>query len=117
MKLRIDAPEQMREVRLLADVISQLDLGFDAHVPAAIARDITVQVMLASGRSPYGIEEEDIDAALAELVGEHLIEAVDDGAAYRVRLTIDSGRLTLNGRNQIGWQAMVDQFKAARERL
>ena len=115
--LRIDAPEQMREARLLADVISQLDVDFQARLPAGLARDLTVQVMLASGRSPYDIEESDIDAALAELVAENLIESVDEGAAYRLRLTIESGRLTLNGRNQIGWQAMVDQFEAARERL
>lgn len=115
--LRVAAPAQMREARLLADVVSQLELDFDARVPASIARDITVQVMLASGRTPYAIEESDIDAALGELVDEHLIEPVDAAAAYRVRLTIDAGRLTLNGRNQIGWQAMVDQFEAARERL
>lgn len=117
VKLRIDAPEQMRKARLLADVVSQLDLDFDARVPAGIARDITVQVMLASGRSPYAIEESDIDAALGELVDEQLIESLDDGAAYRLHLSIVAGRLTLNGHNQIGWQAMVDQFEAARERL
>ena len=116
-KLRINAPEQMREARLLADVVSQLDMDFDARLPVGLARDITVQVMLASGRSPYAIEESDIDEALAELVGQNLIESVDDRAAYRLHLTIDAGRLTLNGRNQIGWQAMVDQFEAARERL
>lgn len=117
MKLRIDAPEQMREARLLADVVSQLDMDFEARVPEGLARDITVQVMLASGRSHYAIEESDIDTALAELVAENLIETDDEGNAYRLRLAIDKGRLTLNGRNQIGWQAMVDQFEAARERL
>lgn len=117
LRLRIEAPETMRSARLLADVISQLDVDFDARLPAGLARDLALQVMLANGRSPYVIEDKKIDAALAELVDERLIEAVDDGAAYRLRLTIDAGRLTLNGRNQIGWQAMVDQFEAARERL
>jgi hypothetical protein len=73
--------------------------------------------MLASGRSPYAIDEADIDQALAELVKQNLIESIDDGAAYRLRLTIDAGRLTFNGRNQTGWKAMIDQFEAARERL
>lgn len=117
LKLRIDAPEQMRPARLLADVVSQLDVDLDIRVPAQMARDLTVQVMLADGRSPYAIETQDIDAALAELAREHLIEAVGDGSAYRLRLRIDAGQLTLNGRNLIGWQAMIDQFEAARERL
>ncbi|MES1950759.1 hypothetical protein S4A8_07870 [Salinisphaera sp. S4-8] len=117
LKLHIQAPQTMREARLLADVVSQLDMNFEARLPAGLARDLTVQVMLASGRSPYAIEERDIDQALAELVQQNLIESVDDGVAYRLRLTIEAGRLTLNGRNQIGWKAMIDQFEAARERL
>ena len=117
LTLRLQAPEQMREARLLADVVSQLDANFEARLPAGLARDLTVQVMLASGRSPYAIEEADIDQALAELVQQNLIEWIDADDAYRLRLTIDAGRLRLNGRNQIGWKAMVDQFEAARERL
>ena len=117
LRLRIQAPERMRRARLLADVVSQLDVDFETRVPAGLARDLAVQVMQSSGRSPHTIEQADIDRALAELVQQHLIEAVDDGSAYRLRLTIEGGRLTLNGRNQIGWKAMIDRFEAARERL
>lgn len=117
LALRVQAPEKMRRARLLADVVSQLDVDFETRVPAGLARDLTVQVMQASGRAPETIEDADIDRALAELVQQNLIESIDDGAAYRLRLTIEAGRLTLNGRNQIGWKAMVDQFEAARERL
>ena len=108
---------ELRRARLLADVVSQLDVDFETRVPAGLARDLAVQVMQSSGRSPHTIEQADIDRALAELVQQHLIEAVDDGSAYRLRLTIEGGRLTLNGRNQIGWKAMIDRFEAARERL
>jgi|GEM_PF-1253641 len=115
--LRIAAPEQLRPVRLLADVISQLDVDMAFRVPAPMARNLATQMMLAGGRSPYDIEETDIDTALAELVADGLIEALPEDNAYRFALTVNQGRLKLNGRNQIGWQSVVDQFEAARERL
>lgn len=115
--LRVEAPQALREARLLADVIAQLNVDFAIRLPAPLAHDVAVQVMLASGRSPYTLEPEDVERALAELTADGLIEAIDDGAAYRLRLSVDGGRMRLNGANQIGWQAMVDRFEAARERL
>ncbi|MES1923940.1 DUF945 family protein [Salinisphaera sp. T31B1] len=115
--MRIVAPETLRPVRLLADAVSQLNVDLAVSLPVAIARDLAVQVMLANGRSPYDIEETDIDRALGELVGQGLIERRPDETVYRLALTIEAGRLRLNGRNQIGWQSLVDQFETARARL
>lgn len=115
--LQVSAPEKPRPARLLADVLSQLNVDFEGQVPAPLARDLAIQVMLSNGRRPSAIEEADVTRALDELVARGLIERVDGAAAYRLRLRIDKGRLELNGRNQIGWQSVVDQFEAARERL
>lgn len=115
--LHLAAPAKPRPARMLADVISQLEVDFAARLPAPLVRDIAVQVMLANGRSPYDIENEDIDKALAELVAQGLIETRPDAASFRVALQIEHGLLRLNGRNQIGWQSVVDRFEAARERL
>lgn len=115
--LRIEAPESLRPVRLLADVIAQLDVDLSLAVPTPIARDLATQMMIAGGRSPYALEEADIDTALAELVADGLIQSRPQERAYGVVLTVHNGRLRLNERNQIGWQSVVDQFEAARSRL
>jgi len=115
--LRISAPDEPLPDRLLADTIARFELDFALDLPATMTRDIAVQVMLNNGWKPYELEEADITQALTRLLDRGLIERASDGDAYRLRLRIHEGRLMLNGRNQPGWQSVVDRYEAAREQL
>lgn len=116
--LSLSPPDEPLPDRPLADLLARYDLDFALVLPETTIRDIVVQVMLNNGWSRFELGEKDVTKALKQLLDRGLIErAGDANDAYRLRLTIDDGRLVLNGRSQPGWQSVVDRFEAARAQL
>lgn len=113
-RMQIRTPPDFKPPSSAAGLLSQLQAELQLSLPRSILRRLLRHTLGPAGRAQ---PEAAIDVRVHELVARDLIAPTDNGQRYRLRVVLDDGRVTINGRDRPQWRAVVNQVQAAAQGL
>lgn len=111
-QLHIAVPDDIQSPQSLSALLDQVRLTFRGRVPAPLLRRGIRHIAEHRDLLGHEVTDDDVERALKLLTKKGLIQPLDDGHAYHLKVALDRGRLRINDHAEADWSALLKSLRA-----